>query len=59
MYLSPATFSPLRLPDRLESGRPGPRRRGNAVILLLCGGDKSTQDRDISRAKELAQNLET
>ncbi|WP_053765357.1 type II toxin-antitoxin system RelE/ParE family toxin [Leptospirillum ferriphilum] len=47
---------------RIDSG-PGYRlyfvRRENAVILLLCGGDKSTQDRDISRAKELAQNLET
>ena len=32
--------------------------RGNTVILLLCGGDKSTQDRDISRAKELAKTLE-
>ncbi|WP_232502553.1 type II toxin-antitoxin system RelE/ParE family toxin [Leptospirillum ferrooxidans] len=30
----------------------------NTVILLLCGGDKSTQDRDISRAKELAKTLE-
>jgi len=34
-------------------------RQENTVILLLCGGDKSTQDRDISRAKELTQNLET
>jgi putative addiction module killer protein len=28
--------------------------RGNQVILLLCGGDKSTQDKDIRIAKELA-----
>jgi putative addiction module killer protein len=25
---------------------------GKAVILLLCGGDKRTQDRDIKQAKE-------
>jgi putative addiction module killer protein len=30
-------------------------RRGNTVILLLCGGDKSTQTKDIDRAIELAQ----
>jgi putative addiction module killer protein len=29
-------------------------QRGNALIVLLCGGDKSTQDRDITRAKTLA-----
>ena len=28
-------------------------RHGKAVVLLLCGGDKSTQTRDIKRAKEL------
>jgi putative addiction module killer protein len=33
-------------------------RRENMVIFLLCGGDKSTQDRDISRARELAKTLE-
>ena len=27
-------------------------RTGNTVVLLLCGGDKSTQPRDISTAKE-------
>jgi len=26
---------------------------GNILILLLCGGDKSTQQRDISRAKRM------
>ena len=31
-------------------------RRGNTVILLLCGGDKSTQQADIKQAQELAQN---
>jgi putative addiction module killer protein len=29
------------------------------IIILLCGGDKSTQQADIARAKELAQNTET
>lgn len=29
-------------------------RRGPLLIILLCGGDKSTQDRDIARAKALA-----
>ena len=27
-------------------------RTGNTVVLLLCGGDKSSQERDISRAKD-------
>ena len=31
-------------------------RRDNMVILLLCGGDKSTQQADIKQAQELAQN---
>lgn len=28
------------------------------VLILLCGGDKSSQDRDISRAKRMAKELE-
>jgi putative addiction module killer protein len=28
-------------------------RRGSAVILLLCGGDKGSQSRDIRTAKQL------
>ncbi|MEA3410227.1 MAG: type II toxin-antitoxin system RelE/ParE family toxin [Pseudomonadota bacterium] len=28
---------------------------GQALIVLLCGGDKSSQSRDIERAKTLAQ----
>ena len=31
---------------------------GREVIILLCGGDKRTQSRDIEQAKELLQNLE-
>ena len=31
------------------------RRRGNTIIVLLCGGNKSTQARDIRTAKQLAQ----
>lgn len=30
-------------------------RAGETVYLLLCGGDKSTQERDISKAHALAQ----
>jgi putative addiction module killer protein len=32
-------------------------RRGEVVYLLLLGGDKSTQKRDIKRAKELAKTI--
>lgn len=33
-------------------------RRGKVVYLLLLGGDKSSQARDIKRAKELARMIE-
>ena len=29
-------------------------RRGPLVVVLLCGGDKSSQDRDIALAKTIA-----
>jgi putative addiction module killer protein len=32
-------------------------RRGQAVVILLAGGDKHTQDRDIKMALDLAQEL--
>ncbi|HEV8015539.1 MAG TPA: type II toxin-antitoxin system RelE/ParE family toxin [Stellaceae bacterium] len=32
--------------------------RGELVVVLLCGGDKQTQDRDIERAIKLAQGLQ-
>jgi putative addiction module killer protein len=32
------------------------QRRGETLIILLCGGDKSTQTRDIKRAKQLAES---
>lgn len=30
------------------------QKRGNTIIVLLCGGDKSTQTKDIKTAKRLA-----
>ena len=33
-------------------------RRGSEIIVLICGGDKSSQRRDIERAKRLAAELE-
>ena len=33
-------------------------RRGLAIVILLCGGDKRTQDRDIKRAQDMAAKLE-
>jgi putative addiction module killer protein len=30
-------------------------RRGAAIVILLCGGDKRTQRQDIKRAQELAE----
>ncbi len=33
------------------------KRRGQKVVVLLAGGDKSTQAKDIKTALRLAQNL--
>jgi putative addiction module killer protein len=33
-------------------------RRGNRLLILLAGGDKSTQKKDIETAIDLARNLE-
>jgi putative addiction module killer protein len=32
-------------------------RRGGAIYVLLCGGSKASQKRDIKRAKVMAQHL--
>ena len=46
---------------RIDHG-PGYRvyytRRGRAVVILLCGGDKRTQSKDIRKAKNIAATLE-
>lgn len=31
--------------------------RRQTVVILLCGGDKSTQDKDVKRAKKLAKEV--
>lgn len=45
---------------RIDCG-PGYRvyftRRGNEIVILLAGGDKSTQTTDIKTALRLARNL--
>lgn len=33
-------------------------RRGEVVILLLCGGDKRSQTRDVAMAKRLLADME-
>ncbi len=46
---------------RIDHG-PGYRvyftRRGKAIVILLCGGDKRTQSKDIRKAQEIAETLE-
>ncbi len=32
-------------------------RRGEVLVILLCGGDKSTQGRDIAAARALAREI--
>jgi len=31
--------------------------RNNRIIFMLCGGDKSTQKKNIKKAKEIAQTI--
>ncbi|KPF66428.1 addiction module antitoxin RelB [Bosea sp. AAP35] len=31
------------------------QKRGDTIVVLLCGGDKSTQERDIKMAKRLSK----
>jgi len=33
------------------------KRVGDALVVLLAGGDKSSQKRDVERARQLAQEL--
>jgi putative addiction module killer protein len=33
-------------------------RRGKTVVIMLCGGDKRSQSKDIRSAKEIAEALE-
>jgi len=33
------------------------KQTGRTIVVILCGGDKSNQDRDIRRAKEIAAEL--
>jgi len=49
-----------RIGDAIDYG-PGYRLyfvgRGKTVVILLCGGDKRRQDRDIAQAIEMAQKV--
>lgn len=33
------------------------KQQGNVLIILLCGGNKSSQQEDIKKAKELAKEV--
>jgi putative addiction module killer protein len=45
---------------RIDTG-PGYRvyyvQRGEMIILLLCGGNKDSQQKDIAKAKEIAKGI--
>ncbi|HRD28163.1 MAG TPA: type II toxin-antitoxin system RelE/ParE family toxin [Caulobacter sp.] len=32
-------------------------RRGETLVVILCGGDKGSQSKDVARAKALAQEI--
>jgi putative addiction module killer protein len=34
------------------------KQEGDIIIILLCGGNKSTQEQDIQKAKEIAERVE-
>jgi putative addiction module killer protein len=34
------------------------KKAGTEIVVLLCGGDKSTQDEDIAKAKAILQEIE-
>jgi putative addiction module killer protein len=46
---------------RVDYGPPGYRiyyvHRGAQIVILLCGGDKRTQQQDIKRAQTLAETV--
>lgn len=47
---------------RIGGAGPGYRayftRRGDTLVLLLCGGDKDSQQRDIERAKDMLKEID-
>ena len=32
-------------------------KQGKTIIILLCGGDKSTQERDLEKAKKMVMEI--
>lgn len=54
-YIEIITTFPPR-PITCESASILGKQVGTTIILLLCGGDKSTQDRDIRQAIEYWTN---
>lgn len=32
-------------------------RQGTKIVILLCGGDENSQERDIAKAKAMAKDL--